>query len=114
MTALHNDKKPTPPKPTIDLTTLCKWREVSEPPDKMGMYIVDLGHISISKTYKCKKTDQWKDSKYFYKEDLQKLGDMIQLAVGYASDRATHQAEAIASPMQEAKYEAFGDDDIPF
>lgn len=70
--------------------------------------------FSISKTYKCKVTDQWKDSKYFYKEDLQKLGDMIQLAVGYASDRATHQAEAIASPMQEAKYEAFGDDDIPF
>ena len=70
--------------------------------------------FSISKTYKCKATDQWKDSKYFYKEDLQKLGDMIQLAVGYASDRATHQEAAIASPMQEAKYEAFGDDDIPF
>ena len=70
--------------------------------------------FSISKTYKCKKTDQWKDSKYFYKEDLQKLGDMIQLAVGYASDRATHQEAAIASPKQEAKYEAFEDDDIPF
>jgi transposase len=70
--------------------------------------------FSISKTYKCKATDQWKDSKYFYKEDLQKLGDMIQLAVGYASDRATHEAEAIASPKQEPKFTPFEDDDIPF
>lgn len=70
--------------------------------------------FSISKTYKCKATDQWKDSKYFYKEDLQKLGDMIQLAVGYASDRATHEAEAIASPKQEPKFTPFEDDDLPF
>jgi len=70
--------------------------------------------FSISKTYKCKATDQWKDSKYFYKEDLQKLGDMIQLAVGYASDRATHEAEAIASPKQEPQFTPFEDDDIPF
>jgi transposase len=70
--------------------------------------------FSISKTYKCKATDQWKDSKYYYKEDLQKLGDMIQLAVGYASDRATHEAEAIASPKQEPKFTPFEDDDIPF
>lgn len=70
--------------------------------------------FSISKTYKCKKTDQWKDSKYYYKEDLQKLGDMIQLAVGYASDRATHQVEAIASPKQESQFSSFEDDDIPF
>ena len=70
--------------------------------------------FSISKTYKCKKTDQWKDSKYFYKEDLQKLGDMIQLAVGYASDRATHQEAAIASPKQEPQFSSFEDDDIPF
>ena len=70
--------------------------------------------FSISKTYKCKKTDQWKDSKYYYKEDLQKLGEMIELAIGYASDRATHEGEAIASPKQEPKFTPFEDDDLPF
>jgi hypothetical protein len=70
--------------------------------------------FSISKTYKCKKTDQWKDSKYYYKEDLQKLGEMIELAIGYASDRATHEAEAIASPKQEPKFTPFDEDDLPF
>jgi hypothetical protein len=51
MAALNNDRKPTSPEPTIDLTLLCKWREVSEPPDKMGMYIVDLGHKRVCAAY---------------------------------------------------------------
>ena len=76
--------------------------------------------FSISKRYKDKATDQWKDSKYFYKEDLEKLGAMIEAALGYATDRAEHQNAAIESgalnTQQAVKSESvdFDDDMIPF
>ena len=68
--------------------------------------------FSISKTYKCKQTDKWKDSKYFYKSDLEALGTMIQEAIGYAGDRNAHNEAAIASPKSVPT--PFEDDDIPF
>lgn len=70
--------------------------------------------FSISKTYKCKQTEKWKESKYLYKTDLEALGPMIEEAIGYASDKATYEAEAIASPKQEPQFSSFEDDDIPF
>lgn len=75
--------------------------------------------FSISKRYKCKKTDQWKDSKYFYKEDLEKLQAMIEAAIGYASDRAAHTEAAMESGSLSPSYKApetapFTDDDLPF
>ena len=69
--------------------------------------------FTLSKRYKCKQTDQWKDSKYLYKPDLEALGAMIEEAIGYASDRATHEAEAIASQKVRREETTF-DDDIPF
>lgn len=69
--------------------------------------------FTLSKRYKCKQTDQWKDSKYLYKTDLEALGPMIEEAIGYASDKATHEAEAIASRKIVREETAF-DDDISF
>ena len=69
--------------------------------------------FTLSKRYKCKQTDQWKDSKYLYKTDLEALGPMIEEAIGYASDKATHEAEAIASRKTVREETAF-DDDISF
>lgn len=70
--------------------------------------------FTLSKRYKCKQTDQWKDSKYLYKTDLEALGAMIEEAIGYASDRATHEAEAIASPRIVHEPTFLDEDEIPF
>lgn len=70
--------------------------------------------FTLSKRYKCKQTDQWKDSKYLYKTDLEALGPMIEEAIGYASDRATHEAEAIASPRIVHEPTFLDEDEIPF
>ena len=59
------------------------------------------GHsFQIIKRYKDKKTEEWKDSKYFYKEDLEKLQALIKEALAY---------------KPEVQQSNFGvDDDIPF
>lgn len=70
---------------------------------------------SIQKRYKDKQSGEWKESKYFYKEDVASLITMLQSAIDYASDRAEHEHEGIPSGQgkqgAEVSYEI---DDIPF
>lgn len=68
--------------------------------------------FSISKRFKDKVSGDWKDSKYFFKSDLEALAPLIELAVGYSADRTAHNDAAIASPPSPKT--DFVDDDLPF
>ena len=72
---------------------------------------------TITKTYKDKKTDEWKESKYLYKSDLEKLLNILPSAVEWATEKEpTRDApgkELVGEPGEQ-KAPSFDDDDIPF
>ena len=68
---------------------------------------------SISKRFKDKVSGDWKDSKYFFKSDLEALAPLLELAIGYSADRTAPAEAAIASPSGFVS-KSFEDDDIPF
>jgi len=76
----------------------------------------------ISKRYKDKNTEEWKDSKYLYKSDLEKLVVLLQEAINSESERVNYDAERVTSgqpattPPGKFKYELAEEDvdDIPF
>lgn len=67
--------------------------------------------FSIRKTYKDKKTDEWKESKSLFLSDLKALLGLVQQTINFAEEAAQpdiqqYQQEPLPSP--------FDDDDIPF
>jgi len=72
----------------------------------------------ITKRYKDKKTEEWRDSKYLYKSDLEKLIPLLQEAVSSETMRTQYDAErtATAQPEKQQKYELPDSeiDDLPF
>lgn len=75
----------------------------------------------ISKRYKDKNTEEWKDSKYLYKSDLEKLVLLLQEAINSEAERVNYDAERVTSgqpvtPPAKQKYELAQDDidDLPF
>lgn len=75
--------------------------------------------FTIRKTYKNKETQQYVETKYYYKEELEKLIELLQQAVKYASNRAEHDVEHMASggfsgEKSAAKHEEIDMDDLPF
>jgi len=76
--------------------------------------------FSISKRYKDKQTDQWKDSKYLFKDDIESLILQLQAALQYANEAALHAEEGLSSGQSKkgsaANYELTQDeiDDLPF
>jgi len=83
-------------------------------PTKNGGY-----SFTVRKTYKNKESGQYVETKYLYKEECEKLIELLQEAVKYASNRAAHDEEHIASGgysglKSTAKHEDIDDIDIPF
>ena len=76
------------------------------------------GHsFSIQKRYKDKQTGEWKDSKYWFKEELESLIVMLKACLEYSSDRSAHEEAGI--PSGQSAYAASEEkeidiDDIPF
>lgn len=53
--------------------------------------------ISISKRYKDKVSGEWKESKYWFKEDLGNLIIMLQGALDFCGGAEVHKAEGVPS-----------------
>lgn len=76
--------------------------------------------FTFRKTYKNKETQQYVETKYFYKEECEKLIELLQEAVKYASGRAEHDVDHMASggynseKKAAAKHEEIDMDDLPF
>ena len=76
--------------------------------------------ISISKRYKDKVSNEWKESKYWFKEDLASLIIMLQGAVDFCGGAEEHKAEGVPSgqgqPGKPATYELTDKeiDDLPW
>ncbi len=63
--------------------------------------------VTIRKTYKCKQTNTWKETKNLYKEEVDNLIALLQEASGWLSGRAP----VIAQPVVEKEIDF---DDLPF
>jgi hypothetical protein len=75
--------------------------------------------FTIRKTYKNKQSGEYVETKYMYKEECEKLIELLQEAVKYASNRAAHDEEHIASggysgQKSTAKHEEIDINDLPF
>lgn len=53
--------------------------------------------FSIQKRYKDKQSGEWKESKYYYKEEVESLIELLQEAVKYASNRSEHESQGSQS-----------------
>lgn len=77
---------------------------------------------TIRKTYKDKTTGEYKESKYWYPDDLIALGNLLQEVAGWRdsrkADRELNELEGFPSgqnkPGPAAKHEVYNDDDLPF
>jgi hypothetical protein len=84
-------------------------------PNKSGGY-----SFTFRKTYKNKQSGEYVETKYFYKEECERLIELLQEAVKYASGRAEHDVNHIASggynseKKAAAKHEEIDMDDLPF
>ena len=75
--------------------------------------------FTFRKTYKNKQSGEYVETKYFYKEECERLIELLQEAVKYASGRAEHDVNHIASggyseKKVAAKHEEIDMDDLPF
>lgn len=73
--------------------------------------------FSIGKRYKDKQTGEWKESRYYYKDEVEGLIELLKEAVTYAHNRAEHESQGSKSTTQATtKYEISDEDwgDIPF
>lgn len=52
---------------------------------------------SVQKRYKDKQSGEWKESKYYYKEEVEGLIELLKEAVTYASNRAEHESQGSKS-----------------
>ena len=89
-----------------------KGLDVAVWPTKNGGY-----SFTVRKTYKNKESGQYVETKYLYKEEVEKLIELLQEAVKYASNRAEHDVEHMASGGfngQPKKQVDINIDDIPF
>lgn len=91
-----------------------KGVDVAVWPTKNGGY-----SFTIRKTYKNKQSGEYVETKYMYKEEAEKLIELLQQAISYASNRAAHDEEHIASggysgQKSTAKHEDIDIDDLPF
>jgi hypothetical protein len=68
--------------------------------------------FTFRKTYKNKETQQYVETKYLYKEEVEKLVELLQEAVKYASNRAAHNEEHIASGGFNKQKKAANDDQL--
>ena len=77
---------------------------------------------TIRKTYKDKTTNEYKESKYWYPDDLVVLANLLQEVAGWRdsrrADRELNELEGLSSGQNKAgpaaKHEVYDDDDLPF
>ena len=69
--------------------------------------------FSIRKSYKDKQTGEWKESKYFYVEDLKNLAMCLGQALAWVH-RAPELSETSPAATIPLKTSTMDDDDIPF
>lgn len=73
--------------------------------------------FSIQKRYKDKQSGEWKESRYYYKDELEALIELLKEAVTYASNRAEHESQGSKSgPGQNVARELTQEelDDLPW
>ena len=73
--------------------------------------------FTIQKRYKDKKTEEWKESKYLFPEDLKALHDLIGQALAWQNRAPTEQlisnvSAMVSLPLKEIK--TLDEEDIPF
>ena len=91
-----------------------KGLDVAVWPAKNGGY-----SFTFRKTYKNKETQQYVETKYLYKEEVEKLIELLKEAVKYASNRSEHTFEhkiagGASTTTVAAKHEEIDIDDLPF
>lgn len=72
---------------------------------------------SIQKRYKDKNTGEWKESRYWYKDEMAALIELLKEAMAYAGDRSEHESEGSKSgPGYNVARELTQEelDDLPF
>jgi hypothetical protein len=52
---------------------------------------------SVQKRYKDKTTGEWKESRYWYKDELENLIELLKQAMAYAGDRTEHESQGSKS-----------------
>ena len=52
---------------------------------------------SVQKRYKDKQTGEWKESRYWYKDELENLIELLKQAMAYAGDRTEHESQGSKS-----------------
>jgi hypothetical protein len=73
--------------------------------------------FSIQKRYKDKQSGDWKESRYYYKEEMEGLIELLQEAIKYASNRSEHESQGSQNgPGQNVARELTQEelDDLPF
>jgi hypothetical protein len=73
--------------------------------------------FTIRKTYKNKQSGEYVETKYMYKEECEKLIELLQEAVKYASNRSEHESQGSQNgPGQNVARELTQEelDDLPF
>ncbi len=73
--------------------------------------------FTIRKTYKNKQSGEYVETKYMYKEECEKLIELLQEAVKYASNRSEHESQGSQNGLgqnvaRELTQEEL--DDLPF
>ena len=73
--------------------------------------------FTINKRYKPKGSEEWKDSKYFFASDLEKLLGLLPSALVFAKQNEPEQGEVkelVGEAKEAPQGRVFDDDDIPF
>lgn len=86
ITKVTNKLRKSMNKPVIDFKN--KGVSVAVWNTKNGGY-----SFSLQKRYKDKQTGEWKESRYYYKDELESLIDLLKEAVGYAASRSEHESQ---------------------
>jgi len=73
--------------------------------------------FSLQKRYRDKQSGEWKESKYYYKDELEALIELLKEAVTYATNRSEHESQGSKSGLgynvtRELTQEEL--DDLPF
>jgi hypothetical protein len=75
--------------------------------------------FTIQKRYKDKKTEEWKESKYLFPEDIKALHDLIGQALAWhhrspmptVQELVSNVSAAASIPLKQSR---FDDEDVPF
>lgn len=73
--------------------------------------------FSLQKRYKDKQSGEWKESRYYYKDEIEGLIELLKEAVKYASNRSEHESQGSAQgPGYNVTRELTKEelDDLPF